>query len=119
MPLPDGPLPDDHARADRPVDETDPAGLPVGADLDINAAGQHCYDVTISHPSGASTRHVVDVPESLLSELGASAAQEPLLVRASLVYLLQHDPSSLPERFDLAEIGAAIPEYREEIVSQL
>ena len=56
MPLPDGPLPDDDARADRPVDETDPAGLPVGADLDINAAGQHCYDVTISHPSGASTR---------------------------------------------------------------
>jgi hypothetical protein len=119
MPLPDGPLPDDDARADRPADETDPAGLPVGADLDINAAGQHCYDVTISHPSGASTRHVVDVPESLMSELGASAAQEPLLVRASLVYLLRHDPSSLPERFDLAEIGAAIPEYREEIVSQL
>jgi hypothetical protein len=36
-----------------------------------------------------------------------------------LVYLLQHDPSSLPERFDLAEIGAAIPGYREEIVSRL
>jgi hypothetical protein len=119
MPLPDDPFPDDDARADLPSDETDPAGLPVGADLDISAAGEHRYDVTISHPSGASTRHVVDVPESLLSELGASAAQEPLLVRASLVYLLQHDPSSLPERFDLAEIGAAIPGYREEIVSRL
>ena len=119
MPLPDDPLPDDDARADLPADETDPAGLPVGADLDISAAGEHRYDVTIGHPSGASTRHAIDVPESLLSELGASAAQEPLLVRASLVYLLQHDPSSLPERFDLAEIGAAIPGYREEVVSRL
>ena len=119
MPVPDDRLPDDDARADPPADETDPAGLPEGADLDISAAGEHRYDVTIGHPSGASTRHVVDVPESLLSELGASAAQEPLLVRASLVYLLQHDPSSLPERFDLAEIGAAIPGYREEIVSRL
>jgi hypothetical protein len=118
MPLPD-PLPDDDARADLPKDETGPVGLPEDAALDISAAGQHCYDVTITHPSGALTRHVVDVPESLLSELGAAAAQEPLLVRASLVYLLQHVPSSLPERFDLAEIGAAIPGYREEIVSRL
>jgi hypothetical protein len=113
------PIPDDDARADLPQDETDAAGLPEDSDLDISAAGVHCYDVTISHPSGASTRHRVDVPESLLSELGASAAQEPLLVRASLVYLLQHNPSSLPEQFDLAEIGAAIPGYREEIVSRL
>jgi hypothetical protein len=119
MPLPDDPLPDDDARAAAPADETDSRGLPVGADLAIKAAGEHCYDVTIGHPSGASTRHVVDVPETLLSDLGASAAQEPLLVRASLVYLLQHDPSSLPEQFDLAEIGAAIPGYREDIVSRL
>jgi hypothetical protein len=119
MPLPDDALPDDDARADLPTDEIDPAGLPEGADLDISAAGRHRYNVTISHPSGASTRHIVDVPQSLLSELGASTAQEPLLVRASLVYLLQHDPSSLPGRFDLAEIGAAIPGYREEIVSRL
>jgi hypothetical protein len=119
MPLPDNPLPDDQARADLPTDETDPAGLPVNAGLDITAAGEHRYDVTIRHPSGASTRHRVDVPASLLSELGASAAQEPLLVRASLVYLLQHDPTSLPEQFDLAEIGAAIPDYRDEIVGRL
>jgi hypothetical protein len=119
MPLPDAPLPDDDARADLPTDETGSAGLPEDADLDITAAGQHRYDVTISHPSGASTRHLVDVPESLLSDIGASAAQEPLLVRASLVYLLQHDPSALPEQFDLAEIGAAIPGYRDEIVGRL
>jgi hypothetical protein len=109
MPFPDDALPDDTA----------PTALPEGAALDITAAGEHRYDVTITHPSGASTSHCVDVPDSLLAEIGASAAQEPMLVRASLVYLLQHDPSSVPERFDLAEIGAAIPGYREEIVGRL
>lgn len=89
------------------------------ANLDIRAADPHVYDVTITHPSGATTTHRVTVPESLMAELGASAAQEPLLLRASLAYLLEHEPSGLPDRFDLDEIGRAIPEFTEEIVGRL
>ena len=77
------------------------------------------YDVTITHPSGATTHHRVTVPEDLMADLGVSAAQEPLLVRASLVYLLEHDPAAVPEVFTLGEIGAALPAYREEIVTRL
>ena len=88
-------------------------------DLDITASGEHRYDVRITHPSGAGTRHCVSVPESLLEELGVSAPQEPLLVRASLVYLAERSPAAIPERFDLDEIGRALPAYREEIVLRL
>ena len=52
--------------------------------------------------------------------LGLSAAQEPLLLRTSLAYLLEHSPSGLPDRFDLDEIGAcAIPSYRDDIVARI
>jgi hypothetical protein len=93
--------------------------LPEPADLEITAADRHVYDVTITHRSGARTQHLVSVPEPLMADLGVSAAQEPLLVRASLVYLLEHDPAAVPERFTLDEVGDAIPEYREEIVARL
>lgn len=87
--------------------------------LDIRAADPHVYDVTITHPSGARTTHCVTVPEALMADLGLSGAQEPILVRVSLTYLLEHHPSALPDRFDLDEIGRAIPDFREEIVSRV
>ena len=59
------------------------------------------------------------MPEALLAELGVSAAQEPLLVRASLAYLMEHSPAAVPERFGLDEIGRAVPDYRDEIVDRL
>lgn len=92
---------------------------PDGWSLDIRAADRHVYDVSITHPSGAATTHCVSVPESLMAELGLSAAQEPLLVRASLAYLLEHAPASLPERFELDEVGRALPDYRVDIVDRL
>ena len=93
--------------------------LPAPVDLEITASGRHVYDVAITHRSGATTRHRVSVPEALMAGLGVSAAQEPLLVRASLVYLLEHDPAALPERFALDEVGDAIPDYRTEIVGRI
>jgi hypothetical protein len=87
--------------------------------LDITASDTHVYDVAITHPSGATTTHCVSVPEALMADLGLSAAQEPLLVRASLSYLLEHHPAAIPDRFDLDEVGKAIPEYREEIVERV
>jgi hypothetical protein len=93
--------------------------LPEPADLEITASGQHAYDVTITHRSGATTRHHVSVPEPLMADLGVSAAQEPLLVRATLVYLMEHNPAAVPERFSLDQVGDALPDYREDIVSRL
>ena len=97
----------------------DTPDAPTPARLDITASDAHTYDVAITHPSGVETRHCVTVPEQLLADLGVSAAQEPLLVRASLAYLMEHSPAAVPERFDLAEIGRAVPEYAEEIVGRL
>ncbi len=94
-------------------DSHEPAGL------DIRAGGIHRYDVTITHGSGATTRHCVSVPERLLADLGVSAAQEPLLVRASMALLLEHEPASLPERFSLADIDAALPDYHTEVLDRL
>jgi hypothetical protein len=87
--------------------------------LSITASDPHVYDVTMTHDSGVSTQHCVTVPESLMAELGLSAAQEPLLVHASLAYLIEHEPAAVPERFALDEIGKAVPEYAEEILDRL
>jgi hypothetical protein len=97
----------------------DTTDAPEPAHLDITASGAHSYDVTITHRSGVETAHCVTVPEQLLADLRVSAAQEPLLVRASLTYLMEHSPAAVPEQFDLAEIGRAVPEYAEEIVGRL
>jgi len=96
-----------------------PADLPDDAEIDITAAGTHEYDVTITHPSGAETSHSVSVPETLLAELGVSDAQEPLLVRASLVYLMEHSPAAIPDRFALDEIRKALPDYLSDISNRL
>jgi len=96
-----------------------PPDLPDDAEIDITAADPHEYDVTITHPSGAETSHSVSVPEELLAELGVSDAQEPLLVRASLVYLMEHSPAAIPDRFALDEIGKALPDYPSEITTRL
>ena len=87
--------------------------------IDITAAGRHVYDVSITHPSRATTRHRVAVPEQLMADLGLSAAQEPILLRASLAYLLEHSPAAIPDQFDLDEVGRAIPAYHEEILARI
>ena len=87
--------------------------------LDIVAADAHVYTVTITHQSGTETRHCVSVPEELLAELGVAAAQEPLLVRASLIYLMEQVPAAMPERFGLDEIGRAIPTYSQDILGRI
>jgi hypothetical protein len=87
--------------------------------LSITASGDHAYDVTLTHDSGITTQHRVTVPEGLMADLGVSSAQEPLLVRASLSYLMEHSPAAVPERFALDEIGKAVPEYAEEILDRL
>ena len=85
-------------------------------DIDIAAADANTYDVTITDDDGAQTSHRVWVPPSILTELGLSEAQEPVLVRASVAYLLEREPaSSILPQFGLDEIARFFPNYPTEI----
>jgi hypothetical protein len=85
-------------------------------DIDISAAGVNAYDVTITADDGAETTHRVWVPPAMLTELGLSEAQEPVLVRASIAYLLEREPaSSILREFGLDEIARFFPNYPAEI----
>jgi hypothetical protein len=85
-------------------------------DIDIAAADANTYDVTITADDGHQTSHRVWVPPSILTDLGLSEAQEPVLVRASMAYLLEREPpSSILPQFGLDEIARFFPNYPTEI----
>jgi hypothetical protein len=89
-------------------------------DLEITAAGEHVYDVTITDGKDTTTRHRVTVPVRFLTDLGIAASQEPLLVRASMVYLLEREPaSSVLGAFTLDDITRYFPGYPDEIPARL
>jgi hypothetical protein len=76
-------------------------------DLDITASDAHVYDVTITHDDGRETRHCVQVPEPFLAAHGVAESQEPLLVRASLQFLLEHEPGgTIQPQLSLDDIAA-------------
>jgi hypothetical protein len=90
------------------------------AELDITAADQHVYDVTITGDDGRQSLHRVTVPVRFLTDLGLAASQEPLLVRASMVYLLEREPpSSVLAAFTLDDITRYFPGYPDEIPARL
>jgi hypothetical protein len=85
-------------------------------DIDIAAADANTYDVRITDDDGRQTSHRVWVPPAILTELGLSEAQEPVLVRASMAYLLEREPaSSILPQFGLDEIARFFPNYPTEI----
>jgi hypothetical protein len=85
-------------------------------DIDIAAADANTYDVTITDDDGQQTSHRVWVPPAMLTDLGLSEAQEPVLVRASMAYLLEREPaSSILPQFGLDEIARFFPNYPTEI----
>jgi hypothetical protein len=89
-------------------------------DLDITASDEHVYDVTITADDGSETRHCVTVPERFLADRGLAATQEPVLVRASMLYLLEREPaSSVLAAFTLEDIGRYFPDYPDEIATLL
>jgi hypothetical protein len=90
------------------------------AELDITASGEHVYDVTITDDDGAQTRHCVTVPERFLLDHGLAAPQEPVLVRASIQYLLEREPpSSILSAFSLDDITRYFPGYPGEIAARI
>jgi hypothetical protein len=87
-------------------------------DIDIAAADANTYDVTITDDDGEQTSHRVWVPPAILTDLGLSEAQEPVLVRASMRYLLEREPAaSILPQFGLDEIARFFPNYPTEIGS--
>jgi hypothetical protein len=89
-------------------------------ELDITASGAHVYDVTITDQTGAKTEHCVTVPERLLRDLGIAASQEPALVRASMIYLLERESaSSVLAAFTLDDITRYFPDYPRGITALL
>lgn len=89
-------------------------------DLDIAASDAHVYDVTITADDGTATSHRVTVPGRLLADLGLTDAQEPTLVRASMVYLLEREPpGSILPAFGLDDISRYFPDYPTEISARL
>ena len=87
-------------------------------DIDIAAAAANTYDVTITDDDGEQTSHRVWVPPAILTDLGLSETQEPVLVRASMTYLLEREPAaSILPQFGLDEIARFFPNYPTEIGS--
>jgi hypothetical protein len=67
-----------------------------------------------------ATRYLVEVPPSLLEELGLDADNGELLVRESFSFLLEREPaSSIMSEFSLDVIDQYFPEYREELGRRL
>jgi hypothetical protein len=67
-----------------------------------------------------TTRHLVEVPNALLDDLGLGADDSEMLVRASFDFLLEQEPqTSIMSEFSLDVIGQYFPEYREEIGRRL
>ena len=89
-------------------------------DLDITASDEHVYEVTITADDGSESQHCVTVSERFLTDHGLAAAQEPVLVRASMQYLLEREPaSSIMAAFTLDDISRYFPQYPDEIVAHL
>jgi hypothetical protein len=85
-------------------------------EIDIKAADEHAYDVTVTADDGSRTDHSVHVSPAWLAALGLSAAQEPVLVRASMIFLLEREPpSAILPSFGLDEIVRYFPDYQEQI----
>jgi hypothetical protein len=81
-------------------------------DLDITASDEHVYDVTVTDDDGVETQHCVRVPESFLDRHGIAPSQEPVLLRATMMYLLEREPaSSLDAALTLEDVEHAHPDY--------
>lgn len=88
-------------------------------EIEITAAGAHVYEATVTD-GDATTRHEIRVGEDFLARLGLAESQEPLLVRASVRYLLERqEPAAIPESFGLHEIERTLPDYPHDIGTQL
>lgn len=81
------------------------------ADLDVRAAGEHAYDVTVTENDGAASDYRVSVPGSWLERLGLDDTDEPLLVRSALELLLDGHGGQLTRTFTLDDAERSYPGF--------
>ena len=83
--------------------------------IDVTADGKHAYQAEVD----GVTRRVV-VKEPLLSELGLTAVEEPLVVRRTLE--LAHAQGSFPAGegdLDLEQLGASVDGFPATVIALL
>jgi len=83
----------------------------MAAQIEITASGGHSYSVTLQD-GGRTTHHQVEVPSTLMEDLGLDPSDEERLVRASFEFLLEREPpTSILRQFELDVIGRYFPDY--------
>ncbi|MCI2238859.1 hypothetical protein MO973_28985 [Paenibacillus sp. TRM 82003] len=86
--------------------------------VDVQADGEHRYAATLTTAGGTSSSHVVTCDAGVLEELGATAADEPVLVRRVLEVLVRSADEAeaagrtpaVPEVVDLRELDRQVPD---------
>ncbi|HEY8217523.1 MAG TPA: hypothetical protein VIH82_10335 [Acidimicrobiia bacterium] len=87
-------------------------------DLSVVRDGPRTFVVEVR--GERTTRHLVEVPPSLLADLGLGADDGELLVRESFSFLLEREPAtSIMSAFSLDVIEQYFPEYREDLGRRL
>jgi hypothetical protein len=90
------------------------------SEIIIKPLEEGAFGVEVRGEGATSTHHRVTVPEGMLEELDLAEVDRERLVRESISFLLEREPSTsiLPE-FSLEEIGGFFPEYFQEIPDRL
>jgi hypothetical protein len=84
------------------------------AEITVTADGPRTFVVEVRDER--TTRHLVEVPPSLLEDLGLTEDARELLVRESFEFLLEREPqTSIMSEFSLDVIEQYFPEYREDL----
>jgi hypothetical protein len=86
----------------------------------IKPLEEGAFGVEVRGEGATSTHHRVLVPDGMLEELDLAEVDRERLVRESIAFLLEREPSTaiLPE-FSLEEIGRFFPEYFQELPARL
>ena len=87
--------------------------------IQIQPLAEHEWAVDLTEGT-SRTRHRVVVPTELLDDLGLVDADEELLVRESIAFLLEREPAtSIYEEFPLDTVAAQFPDFADELRSRL
>ena len=67
-----------------------------------------------------TTSHRVQVPSSMLDDLGLTEADAPAVVRETIGFLLEREPAtSIMGEFSLDDVSTFFPDYRDELAARL
>ncbi len=86
------------------------------SDISITPMEPGHYGVEVNEAQGVRTTHRVSVPEAMVDDLNLGDVDPEALVRESIEFLLEREPStSIKGEFALDEIAGYFPEYYDEL----